>query len=177
MIRTTEEPVVPEETWPHVEGATRQALEGLLAMRLREGRHLAADLQGRIADMQGRIAEIRRREPEVAEHHHRFLHERLARAKVDVSYDDDRLLKEIVLFASRSDITEELTRLDSHLDQFSALLKKDEPTGRALDFLSQEIARELNTLGAKAGDLAINQLALACKTELDKIREQIQNIE
>ncbi len=124
-----------------------------------------------------RVAEIRRRQPEVVEHHRRTLHERLQRAQLDVPLDDDRLLKELVLFASRADISEEVTRLDSHLEQFSALLKKDEPVSRALDFLAQEIARELNTLGAKANDLAINQLALACKTELDKIREQIQNVE
>ncbi len=105
------------------------------------------------------------------------MHERLRRAGLELPVDDERLAKEIVLFADRCDISEEVTRLESHLDQFVALLKKDEPVGRTMDFLSQEMARELNTLGAKANDLAINQLALACKTELDKMREQVQNIE
>ena len=177
VLRQTEEPTAPEDVWPHLDAALQQAIGELLAMRLREGQHLAADLRARVVELQNHLAEIRRREPEVSEHHHRVLHERLARARIETPFDDDRLLKELVLFATRADITEELTRLDSHLDQFSLLLKKDEPVGRALDFLSQEIARELNTLGAKASDLAINQVALACKTELDKIREQIQNIE
>ena len=177
VMRQTEEPIAPDEVWPHLESALKQALAELIAMRAREGQHLALDLRARLDEMLTRIAEIRRRQPDVVEHHRRTLYERLQRAKLDVPLDDDRLLKELVLFASRADISEEVTRLDSHLEQFSALLKKDEPVSRALDFLAQEIARELNTLGAKANDLAINQLALACKTELDKIREQIQNVE
>ncbi len=177
VLRQSEDAVAPEEIWPHLEAALQQAVRELIAMRLREGQHLAVDLRTRLDEMQERVAGIRRRQPEVVEHHRRTLHERLQRVQLDVPVDDDRLLKELVLFASRVDISEEVTRLDSHLDQFSGLLRKDEPVSRALDFLCQEIARELNTLGAKANDLAINQLALACKTELDKIREQIQNVE
>ena len=179
VMRQTEEPVAPEAVWPHVQTALKDAVRELIAMRAREGQHLALDLRTRLGEIQERVTEIRRRQPEVVEHHRRTLHERLQRARLDVPLDDDRLLKELVLFASRADISEEVTRLESHLDQFSALLnkEKEEPVSRALDFLAQEIARELNTLGAKANDLAINQLALACKTELDKIREQIQNVE
>ena len=177
VLRTGEEPADPETTWPRIETALRQALGDLIDMRAREGRHLADDLRARLEEMRDRLAQIRRRQPDATANYRQNLHERLRRAGLDVPVDDDRVAKEIVLFADRCDISEEVTRLESHLDQFIALLKKDEPVGRAMDFLSQEMARELNTLGAKANDLAISNLALACKTELDKVREQVQNIE
>ena len=177
VMRLTEEPADPAHLWPQIEGALRQALDELVAMRAREGKHLADDLRARLDEMRARLADIRQRQPDAAQHYRQTLRERLQRAGIDLPVDDDRLSKEIVLFADRCDISEEVTRMESHLDQFLALLDKDEPVGRAMDFLSQEMARELNTLGAKANDLAINQLALVCKTELDKIREQVQNIE
>ena len=177
VLRAVDEPLDPESARPAVETALRQALGELIDMRAREGKHLAADLDGRLNEMRVRLAEIRRRQPDATANYRQTLHERLRRAGLELPIDDERLAKEIVLFADRCDISEEVTRLESHLDQFAALLQKDEPVGRAMDFLSQEIAREFNTLGAKANDLAINQLALACKTELDKVREQVQNIE
>ncbi len=177
VLRLTEEAVSPEETWPSVETALRQALADLVGMRSREGRHLAEDLRARLEEMRARLAEIRHRQPDATANYRAALHDRLQKAGLDVPLDDDRLAKEIVLFADRCDISEEVTRLESHLDQFVSLLPKDEPVGRTMDFLTQEMARELNTLGAKSNDLAINQLALACKTELDKVREQVQNIE
>jgi uncharacterized protein (TIGR00255 family) len=177
VLRLSEETIAPDAARPAVEAALRQALGELVAMRTREGHHLAEDLRTRLAEMRMRLADIRRRQPDATANYRLALHERLAKAGVDVPIDDDRLAKEIVLFADRCDISEEVTRLESHLDQFGALLPKDEPVGRALDFLTQEMARELNTLGAKSNDLAINQLALVCKTELDKVREQVQNIE
>ena len=91
--------------------------------------------------------------------------------------DDERLLKEISFFADRADISEELTRLESHLAQFAHHLRKNEPVGRTLEFIIQEIFRELNTLGAKANDAAISQRVVASKAELEKIREQVQNLE
>ena len=177
VLRLTEETLSPNETWPAVETALRQALADLVEMRTREGRHLAEDLRARLTEMRVRLADIRRRQPDATANYRQALHDRLQKAGLDVPLDDDRLAKEIVLFADRCDISEEVTRLESHLDQFIALLPKDEPVGRTMDFLTQEMARELNTLGAKSNDLAINQLALACKTELDKVREQVQNIE
>ena len=177
VLRLTEETTSPDEAWPAVEAALRQALADLVEMRTREGRHLAEDLRARLEEMRTRLADIRRRQPDATANYRQALHERLQKAGLDVPLDDDRLAKEIVLFADRCDISEEVTRLESHLDQFMALLPKDEPVGRTMDFLTQEMARELNTLGAKSNDLAINQLAVACKTELDKVREQVQNIE
>ena len=147
-------------------------------MREREGQRLADDLHARLQLLRDLLAEIRVREPLVVQHHRQAMQERLARAGLETPIDEDRLTKEIALFADRSDISEEVTRLESHFDQMGALLDEQEkPVGRTLDFLTQEIARELNTLGAKANDLAIGQSVLAAKTELDKIREQVQNIE
>ena len=177
VMRLAEEPADPAQLWPQIQAALDHALDELVAMRSREGHHLADDLRTRLQEMRARLGGIRQRQPDATQHYRAALQERLKRAGVDLPIDDERLAKEIVLFADRCDISEEVTRLESHLDQFLALLDKDEPVGRTMDFLSQEMARELNTLGAKANDLAINQLALACKTELDKIREQVQNIE
>ena len=177
VLRAGDEPLDPETLRPSVETALRHALDELIKMRAREGQHLADDLRARLEEIRTHLAAIRQRQPDATAHHRQALHERLRRAGLELPIDDERLAKEIVLFADRCDISEEVTRLESHLDQFRALLEKDEPVGRTMDFLSQEMGRELNTLGAKANDLAIGQLALACKTELDKVREQVQNIE
>ncbi len=177
VLRLTEETVSPDQVWPQVEAALRQALDELVRMRTREGQNLANDLRARLEEMRARLGEIRRRQPDAAQHYRQALQDRLKRAGLELPLEEDRLLKEVILFADKADISEEVTRMESHLDQFVALLAKDEPVGRTMDFLTQEMARELNTLGAKANDLAIGQLALACKTELDKVREQVQNIE
>ena len=103
--------------------------------------------------------------------------ERIEKAGLELAPNDERLLKEVSFFADRSDVSEELTRLESHLAQFAHHLRKDEPVGRTLEFMTQEISRELNTLGAKANDAVISQHVVACKSELEKIREQIQNLE
>ena len=177
VMRLTEEAVDAAGLWPRIEDALRQGLDELTAMRSREGRHLAEDLRARLKEMRARLEDIRGRQPEALRHYRQSLQERLRRAGLELPIDDERLAKEVVLFADRSDFTEEVTRLESHLEQFLALLDKDEPIGRTLDFLAQEMSRELNTLGAKANDLATSQYTLVCKTELDKIREQVQNIE
>jgi uncharacterized protein (TIGR00255 family) len=113
----------------------------------------------------------------VVKRYRQNLHERIARAGVELSLDDERLTKELIFFADKSDITEELTRLESHFAQFAHHLRKQEPVGRTLEFMSQEISREFNTLGAKANDVEISQLVVTCKAEMEKLREQIQNIE
>ena len=172
------EAIVPTELWPHLKTALESSLDALIEMRGREGQRLADDLHGRLKLLRELLAEVRARVPLVVQHHRRAMQERLARAGLETQVDEDRLAKEIALFADRSDISEEVTRLESHFDQFVTLLdEKEKPVGRTLDFLTQEMARELNTLGAKANDLAIGQSVLAAKTELDKIREQVQNIE
>ncbi len=165
------------EAWPVIERALHSALAELLKMREREGKHLAKDLIRRLKEMRRQIKEIRAIHPEVVKQYRAALLDRIEKAGLAITSDDERLTKEILFFADRTDVTEELTRVESHLAQFAHHLRKNEPVGRTLEFITQEIFRELNTLGAKANDAPISQAVVACKAELEKIREQIQNLE
>ena len=177
VMRAPEEAIKAEEAWPAVERALRAALAELIKMRDREGKHLAKDLIHRLKAMRKSLKEIRALHPEVVKRHRAALLERIEKAGVPIESDDERLIKEVSFFADRSDISEELTRLESHLAQFAHHLRKSEPVGRTLEFITQEIFREVNTLGSKANDAAISQLVVGLKAELEKIREQIQNLE
>jgi uncharacterized protein (TIGR00255 family) len=177
VMRLPEEAISAEEAWPAVEQALRAALAALIKMREREGRHLARDLIHRLKAMRKKLKEIRGLHPEVVKKYRAALVDRIERAGLPIETNDERLVKEISFFADRADISEELTRLESHLAQFAHHLRKNEPVGRTLEFITQEIFRELNTLGAKANDAAISQRVVACKAELEKIREQVQNLE
>jgi uncharacterized protein (TIGR00255 family) len=169
--------IAVEAVWPALRKALKAALDQFVKMRQVEGEALAADLRKRTLSMQKHVKTIGVLAPKVMEHHRGSLLERAAKAGLEIEPSDERLLKEIVFFADRSDISEELTRLRSHLDQFFVQLAKDEPVGRTLDFLLQEMFRETNTIGNKANFLAISQLVVGMKTELEKLREQVQNIE
>jgi uncharacterized protein (TIGR00255 family) len=172
------EPAVDADTfWPGVESALRQALSRLVKMREKEGKHLATDLAARLDLLAAGVAAIRKAAPEAVKRYREQLHARIKEAGLDVPLDDERLTKEVVFFADRCDITEELTRLDSHLQQFRASLKSAEPVGRTLDFLAQEMNREINTIGSKANAAEISQQVVGMKAELERIREQVQNIE
>lgn len=178
VFQTDEEIAVEEDFWPGVEKALAKALAGLLRMRTREGGHLAQDLAQRVAVMRKAAAEIQRHAPRVAERYREQLVERIKNAGLEApGAEDDRLLKEVVLFADRSDITEELTRLQSHFQQFDDCRKSKEPVGRMLDFLAQEMNREVNTIGSKANDSLISRAVVTLKAELEKFREQAQNVE
>jgi uncharacterized protein (TIGR00255 family) len=177
VMRPPEEAIKADEAWPPVERALRAALVDLIKMREREGKHLAKDLIHRLKAMRKTLKEIRALHPEVTKRYRAALLERIEKAGVPIAADDDRLIKEISFFADRSDISEELTRLESHLAQFAHHLRKNEPVGRTLEFITQEIFREVNTLGSKANDATISQLVVSLKAELEKIREQIQNLE
>jgi uncharacterized protein (TIGR00255 family) len=166
-----------DEAWPALKKALKIALEQFVKMRKSEGEALAADLRKRVLAIQKNVKTVGVLAPKVMEHHRGTLLDRAAKAGLEIESSDERLLKEIVFFADRSDISEELTRLRSHLDQFFAQLAKDEPVGRTLDFLLQEMFRETNTIGNKANFLAISQIIVGMKTELEKLREQVQNIE
>jgi uncharacterized protein (TIGR00255 family) len=177
VMRAPEEAIKAEEAWPAVEKALRSALAELIKMREREGKHLAKDLIHRLKAMRKTLKEIRALHPEVVKRYRTALLERIEKAGIPIAIDDERLIKEISFFADRSDISEELTRLESHLAQFAHHLRKNEPVGRTLEFITQEIFREVNTLGSKANDATISQSVVALKSELEKIREQIQNLE
>ena len=177
VLRIPEDTLAIEKAWPHLEGALASALDDLVRMREREGKHLAKDLIRRLKTVRGCVRKIRLLQPGVLKRHRQSLHERIQKAGLELPIDDERLVKEVIFFADKSDISEELTRLDSHFAQFAHHLRKNEPVGRTLEFMCQEIGREFNTLGAKANDVDISQLVVTCKAEMEKIREQIQNIE
>jgi uncharacterized protein (TIGR00255 family) len=178
VLRVPEEKTIAvDDAWPHIESALGEALASLVKMREREGKHLAKDLIKRLKIVREAIRKVRQLAPSVVKKYRQSLHERIQSAGIELAADDNRLVKEVIFFAEKSDITEELTRLDSHLAQFAHGLRKTEPVGRTLDFITQEIYREFNTLGAKANDVDISQLVVTCKAEMEKIREQIQNIE
>jgi uncharacterized protein (TIGR00255 family) len=177
VMRVPEETIKTQEVWPAVERALRSALAELIKMREREGKHLAKDLIHRLKAMRKKLKEIRALHPDVIKKYRATLLDRIEKAGLPIASDDERLVKEITFFADRADISEELTRLESHLAQFAHHLRKNEPVGRTLEFITQEIFRELNTIGAKANDAAISQRVVACKAEIEKIREQIQNLE
>ncbi len=177
VMRSPEHSIDAAEAWPVLQQALAAALAELIKMREREGKHLAKDLIHRLKVLRKEIKEVRALYPDVVKKYRRALLERIEKAGLNLPIDDERLLKEVSFFADRSDISEELTRLESHLAQFAHHLRKNEPVGRTLEFITQEIFRELNTLGAKSNDAAISQHVVACKSELEKIREQIQNLE
>ncbi len=158
--------------------ALRQALEALQAMRGKEGTNLGRDLAKRLAGLKRLARRVSKRAPHVLKHHRDRLIERLHSAGIELpEMDDERLLREIVYYTDRMDITEELIRLDSHFGQMGACLSSTTPVGRKLDFLAQEIFREINTIGSKANDSVISSEVVDMKTELEKIREQVQNVE
>lgn len=167
-----------EAFWPAVQKSLEQALGALVKMRGREGQTLRKDLCERIDTLREAVARVAKHAPAVQERYREGLLARCQAAGLgDLALDEERILKEIVLFADRSDISEELTRLQSHFRQFDDCLKLAEPVGRTLDFLAQEMNREINTIGSKANDSAISREVVLLKTELEKFREQAQNIE
>lgn len=167
----------PEEIFQTVEKALLAALKKLNAMRLSEGKALEADFLARLKLLERMLATINLRAPEISSSYRKKLFAGLESAGLKNISADERIIKEIALFAERSDISEEITRLASHIQQFKKILRGSEPAGRPLDFLAQEFFREINTIGSKANDLKITELVVQFKTELERIREQIQNVE
>jgi uncharacterized protein (TIGR00255 family) len=146
-------------------------------MKRSEGEILSKDLQQRLERITQELGEIKHLPPSRLEAYRNRLHERVQSLLGEINVDPSRFQQEIALLAERTDITEEIVRAESHLTQFSTLLKAEEPVGRKMDFLVQEIYREVNTVSAKANDAEISQRVVEIKAELEKIREQVQNIE
>lgn len=157
--------------------AAREACAALSEMRLLEGRELARDILNRVERIREHLAVIRERAPLVVTHYRERIAERIEDFLTELEIDEARLLTEAALFAEKCNIDEELTRLDSHCNQLQHILSLTEPVGRKLDFLVQEMNREINTIGSKANDLTISRGVVEVKSELEKIREQVQNIE
>jgi uncharacterized protein (TIGR00255 family) len=166
-----------EEIASLVATAIDGALDALEGMRLKEGEALGLDMEGRLAEVERLLSRIEERAPQVPFEWQGRLKERLSRLQRDFEYDPQRVAQEIALFADRSDISEEIVRFHSHLQQFRSLQSAAEPVGRQMDFLVQELNREVNTMGSKSNDAEMTRLVVAIKAELEKIREQVQNIE
>lgn len=157
--------------------AANLALDGLIEMRVAEGERLKSALTAGVEHMDAFREQILARAPFVAEEYRKKLNERIESVLTDAEIDRARLATEVALFADRCCIDEELVRLKSHITQFRAYLEATEPVGRNMDFIVQEMNRECNTIGSKANDAALTNAVLGCKAEIEKLREQIQNVE
>lgn len=165
------------DPWPVVQKALSSALSGLSHMREQEGKHLQKVLLREIGQLGKLAKKVRPLAARAPIRQRALLLERLKRAGLDLDIAEPRVLVEIAVFAERADISEELDRLESHGKQFSALLQKEGPVGRTLEFLTQELGREWNTIGSKASDAEISRFVVEAKTALDRLREQLANIE
>jgi len=163
--------------WYVVSEALTQAVEACQAMRLAEGERLAIDFRERIVSLNGILARVEELAPERVDAVRKRLQEKLEQLLTPEQVDENRLLMEIAVLAERSDITEECVRFRSHNAQFLDMLDREESVGRRLNFLLQEILREANTIGSKAGDAAIAHVVVDIKEEVEKLKEQVQNIE
>ncbi len=177
VITQAQAETATEDSWPSIQEALAGALKQLNTMRAAEGASLRKDIETRLALIESLLESIRAKSATVPEHQRKVLRQRLEDAGLPLPLDDERLVKEIALFADRTDISEELTRAASHVQQFRAYLDGGAPAGRSLDFLLQEFFREFNTMGSKCNNAEIAHHVVTAKTELEKIREQVQNAE
>jgi len=166
-----------DEVWPSMETALRDALNTCDKMRCEEGKAMAADLQERLDQFAAVVGKIEQQIPELLQERELKLNERLQKLLGNVQLDTQRLAQEIAILSDKTDVTEEIVRLSSHISQFRAFLESDEATGRKIDFLLQEFLREVNTMASKINDAEIAHLTVDLKAELEKMREQVQNIE
>ena len=166
-----------DDCFPLLLEAVGNAVDAIDAMRIREGDALSADLAGRRLQLAEWTGVIKERTPQVVEEYRQKLKNRLVQLLEGTPLDEGRLAQEVALMADRCDITEELVRLSSHFKQFDDALALKEPVGRKLDFLMQEMNREVNTIGSKSSDSEITSLVISIKAEMEKMREQVQNIE
>lgn len=177
VIMIEEEKEDLEAIWPGIEEAVIQACQELVTMRTGEGEKLALDLKNRGRDILDYVRQIEERSPLVVQEYQEKLTQRVQELLGEIQIDESKLASEVAFFADRASITEELVRLKSHLSQMNLFLDSNDAVGRKLDFLVQEMNREINTIGSKGNDLAINRVVVEVKSELEKVREQVQNLE
>lgn len=177
-VFAAEEPVLDEKTiWTGLEAALRGAAEQFTASRICEGEHLKKDLCGKLSDMMSYVSFIEERSPEIIREYRENLTAKVAELLADRQIDDARIAAEVVIFADKVCVDEELVRLKSHINSMREALETGAGVGRKLDFIAQEMNREANTILSKSGDLAVSDAGINLKTEIEKVREQIQNIE
>jgi uncharacterized protein (TIGR00255 family) len=163
--------------WDAVRTVAAEALETFVAMRLAEGERLKVDILARLETLETLTAQVEERSPAVVEEYRERLYQKLRDLLEDRQIDDSRILTEAAVFSEKTAVAEETVRLRSHIGQLRGFLSQKEAVGRKLDFLVQELNREANTIGSKCQDLAISRLVVEMKSEIEKIREQVQNIE
>lgn len=166
-----------DELWKNVSSVIQPALEAFISMREREGSRIEEDLVARVEYMAGLVREIDKRSPETVKEYQEKLYAKIHELLGEQSMDESRILTETAIFADKVAVNEETVRLFSHFDEFKEIINSGEPAGRRLDFLIQEINREVNTIGSKASDLDIAKTVVTLKGEVEKLREQVQNIE
>lgn len=177
VITTEEMKVDEEELWHFIEKAVTAACEQFVAARVTEGAHLKADLQEKLAHMLTLVAFIEERSPQIIKEYRSKLEGKVTELLGEVSLDENRLAAEVILYADKICVDEETVRLRSHIEHAKSCLNEEGGIGRKLDFIAQEMNREANTILSKANDLEISNKAIDLKTEIEKVREQIQNIE
>ena len=177
VLSITKAPVDEEDLWSKVQSVVKDALDSFISMRETEGERLKADVLSRADTIISNVAYIEERSPETVKQYSEKLLERMKNVLGDTQIDEARILTEAAIYADKIAVAEETVRLRSHIDQLHTLLSADEAVGRKLDFLVQEINREANTIGSKAQDVDIARRVIDIKAEVEKIREQIQNIE
>ncbi len=177
VVRLEEPQVGLEDAGKAAESALALALDALGKMREKEGLALAADLESRLRLVAQWVDEVKVLAPKAITLYRNRLSERIAELSSGLTIDPQRLAQEVAFFAERTDVAEEMTRLSSHLEQFKELLHSKEPSGRKMDFLVQEMHREVNTTGSKSQDVDISSRIMHLKAELERIREQVQNVE
>lgn len=177
VVEETATTLPEEEILELVRTATDRALDQLLKMRDTEGKAITADILGKLAEIERLTGLIEKRAPFVAEEYKTRLENTVREALSGAEYDETRLLTEVAIFADKCAIDEELARLHAHIDHYRKILSTEPTAGRKLDFLTQELNREANTIGSKANDVTIAENVVLLKCEIEKVREQIQNLE
>ena len=173
-----QKPLRPAE-WRAVKATVQEALDAMNGMRAREGRHLVQELQRILARVRKNIAQVERRTPQVVRELHKRLRARVAALLEATSarLDDAALAREVALLADKADVAEEIARLNAHLDEFERYLRQKGAVGRTLDFLTQELLREANTIGSKNVDIPMGKAVVALKSDIERLKEQVQNLE
>ena len=177
VLTQTAAPTNEAELWEDVQAVAQQALDAFVSMRAQEGAKLKADVSNRLETVEALVAQIEQNSAGRVQAYSEKLYARLQELLGDRNIDEGRLVTEAAIFTDKTAIDEETVRLHSHVAQYRDILEMDEPIGRKLDFLTQELNRESNTIGSKCQDVAITRLVVDLKSEIEKIREQIQNIE
>lgn len=166
-----------EAVWNDVKIVAEEALKNFVSMRITEGNKMTEDISSRLGYIESLVESVEKRSPEITRLYRERLYNRLKEILEDKNVDEQRILTEAAVFSEKTAVDEETVRLKSHIHQFRTLLESKEPVGRKLDFLIQEFNRESNTIGSKAQDIEVTRTVVELKSEIEKIREQIQNIE